>query len=102
MRFRENTRRVVANTSEKLQELKAVLGEVADLNRAALLLEWDQETYMPRGGVEARAEQLSTLLRLAHVPFTSDEVARPLDELADALGGRSFASDEATRVRCPR
>ena len=92
----------MANTSEKLQELKAVLAEVTDLNRAALLLEWDQETYMPRGGVESRAEQLSTLLRLAHVRFTSDEVGRLLGELEDELGGRSFDSDEASLVRVTR
>src|SRR5438309_7057781 len=57
---------------------------------------------MPRGGVESRAEQLSTLLRLAHVRFTSDEVGRLLGELEDELGGRSFDSDEASLVRVTR
>ena len=92
----------MGNTSEKLQELKAILAEVTDLTRAALLLEWDQETYMPPGGVQSRAEQISTLLRLSHVRFTSDNVGRLLTELEDELAGHSFDSDEASLVRVTR
>jgi len=92
----------VANTSDKLQALKDILAEVTDLGRAAALLEWDQETYMPPGGVQSRAEQLSTLLRLAHVHFTSEEVGRLLGELEDELGGRPFDSDEASLIRVTR
>jgi len=39
----------------KLQELKARLIEVNDLESAAALLSWDQSTYMPPGGAAARA-----------------------------------------------
>ncbi|TMF69854.1 MAG: carboxypeptidase M32, partial [Chloroflexi bacterium] len=93
---------MAANTSDKLQQLKELLAEVTDLSRAAALLEWDQETYMPPGGVQSRAEQLSTLLRLSHVRFTSDEVGRLIGELEDELGGRPFDSDEASLVRVTR
>src|SRR5438874_364358 len=57
---------------------------------------------MPPGGVQSRAEQLSTLLRLSHVRFTSDEVGRLIGELEDELGGRPFDSDEASLVRVTR
>ena len=57
------------NTDGRVGRLKEILAEVSDLTHAALLLEWDQETYMPTGGVQSRAEQLSTLLRLSHVRF---------------------------------
>ncbi|MEA2628531.1 MAG: carboxypeptidase Taq, partial [Chloroflexota bacterium] len=60
--------------SNRLQQLKDTLGEVSDINRAAAVLAWDQETYMPRGGVENRADQLTTLRRIAHGRFTSNEV----------------------------
>ena len=93
---------MAANTRDKLQQLKELLAEVTDLSRAAALLEWDQETYMPPGGVQSRAEQLSTLLRLSHVRFTSDEVGRLIGELEDELGGRPFDSDEASLVRVTR
>ena len=56
--------------SEPLQQLKHILGEIADVNRAAFVLAWDQETYMPPGGVANRADQLTTLRRLAHIRFT--------------------------------
>jgi carboxypeptidase Taq len=92
----------VANTNGKLQGLKDILAGVSDLSRAAAVLEWDQETYMPPGGVQSRAEQLSTLQRLAHVQFTSDEVGRLLSELEDELGGRPFDSDEASLLRVTR
>ena len=88
--------------SSKLQKLKDVLGEVEDLNRAAGVLAWDQETYMPPGGVAGRAAQLSTLSRLAHVRFTSDEVGRLLDDVDGEVAGLPFDSDEASLARVTR
>ena len=52
--------------SDKLDQLKTVMGEVSDLNSTASLLGWDQQTYMPIGGGEARGQQLATLGKLAH------------------------------------
>lgn len=88
--------------NDKLEQLKAILAEVTDLSRAAYLLEWDQETYMPPGGVASRAEQLSTLLRLAHVRFTSVEVGHLLDALEGEVASHPFDSDEASLVRVCR
>jgi carboxypeptidase Taq len=47
--------------SEKLEQLKERLGEVADIGRAARVLGWDQQVNMPPGGNEARGRQLATL-----------------------------------------
>ena len=38
---------------EKLHQLKDILAEVSDLQAASLVLEWDQQTYMPPGGITA-------------------------------------------------
>jgi len=46
---------VAGNTDGRLGRLKEILAEVSDLTHAALLLEWDQETYMPPGGVQSLA-----------------------------------------------
>ncbi|HNA52834.1 MAG TPA: carboxypeptidase M32 [Anaerolineales bacterium] len=67
--------------SEKLNQLKEILGEVNDLYHAASVLEWDQNVSMPPGGSEARGQQLSTLGKIAHEKSTSDEVGKLLDEL---------------------
>ncbi|HMA34439.1 MAG TPA: carboxypeptidase M32 [Chloroflexia bacterium] len=88
--------------SEQMQQLREILGEVSDLGRAAAVLGWDQETYMPRGGVRARAEQLATLRRLAHTRFTSAEVGRLLDALAAETAALDPASDDASLIRVTR
>ena len=84
---------------DKLNELKAILGEVSDLNSAAALLSWDQNTYMPRAGAEARGQQMGTLGKIAHEMFTSDKVGKLLDELKDAF---PEGSDDAAQVKVAR
>lgn len=93
---------MAANTDGKLAELKRILAEVTDLSRAAALLEWDQETYMPPGGVKSRAEQFSTLLRLSHERFTSDAVGSLLDTLEGEFAKEPFDSDVASLIRVTR
>src|SRR6267142_737402 len=88
--------------SDSLERLKTILAEVTDLSRAAAVLEWDQETYMPPGGVAARSDQLSTLQRLSHVRFTAEDVGRLLSELEDETSDRPFNSYEASLVRVTR
>src|SRR5712691_11533033 len=88
--------------TDSITHLKTILAEVADLERARAVLDWDQETYMPPGGVQGRAEQLSTLSELAHVKFTSDEVGRLLDQAEGEVASLPFDSDEASLVRVTR
>ena len=57
-----------------LNKLIEKLREVSDLNRAAAVLHWDQATYMPTQGAEARGRQLATLARLAHEKFIDPEI----------------------------
>ncbi|MDZ4700108.1 MAG: carboxypeptidase M32 [Rhodothermales bacterium] len=83
--------------SEPLTVLKYRLARVRDLEAAANVLEWDQETYMPDGAAEARAHQVSTLRQLAHEYLTTDELAA----LVDALDGR-LEGDDAALVRVTR
>ncbi|MGZ4277416.1 MAG: carboxypeptidase M32 [Solirubrobacteraceae bacterium] len=74
-----------------IDELRERLGEVSDLERAAMLLAWDQEVNMPAAGAQARAEQRATISRVAHERFCDDhvgallEAAEPRDELESDL-----------------
>ena len=88
--------------ADALLGLKAILAEVVDLHRAGAVLDWDQETYMPPGGVHNRADQLSTLSEVAHRRFTADEVGRLLDEAESDVAKLPFDSDEASLVRVTR
>ncbi len=99
-RFGENTRR--DTLSEKLNRLREILAEVTDLSRASLMLEWDQETYMPPGGVAARSDQISTLTRLSHTRFSAGDVGDLLSDLEDETAAMPFDSDEASLVRVTR
>ncbi len=82
-----------------LETLRELLGEIFDLNAAAAVLGWDQQTYMPPGGAEARAQQLSTLSRLSHDRFTSDELGAALQAAQAEVAGLSPDTDEAAIVR---
>jgi carboxypeptidase Taq len=85
--------------AEKYQALLRHLQEVTNVQRALSVLEWDHQTQMPPGGAEARAAQMSTLARISHEMFTSDETARLLEEAAQELNDADYASDEASMVR---
>src|SRR5262249_9895831 len=71
--------RAAAGVSAAL--LKERLGEIADLQHAESLADWDSRTFMPPDGAEARADVSATLTRIAHERFVADEVGELLDEL---------------------
>jgi carboxypeptidase Taq len=74
----------MTTTSEKpLQLLRERLAIISDVNAAEAALSWDQQTYMPEGGVAGRAEQLATLRRLAHEMLVSDETGRLLGNVEE-------------------
>src|SRR4030065_448021 len=85
--------------SQKLDELKEVLGEVADLGSVAGLLGWDQQTYMPAGGGEARGRHLATIGKVAHEKATSPQVGELLEALKQEFAGADQNGDEAALVR---
>ena len=87
---------------DKLQELKARLIEIDDLESAAAVLHWDQSTYMPPGGAKARARQLSTLSRLAHEKFTDPKIGTLLEDLEPYEDDLPYDSDEASLIRVTR
>ncbi len=85
---------------EKLSQLKARLARAQDLERAAAVLVWDQRTYMPPAGAEARAEQLATLQQMAHEIFVADETGALLEALRPlAESELDYDSDDASLVR---
>lgn len=89
----------MAKMEKKLSDLKNRLMEINNLDNAAALLAWDQATYMPVGGGEARGRQLSTLSRLSHEKFTSRAMGKLLDDLQSYAESLPYDSDEASLVR---
>lgn len=85
-----------------LEELKTVLAEVTDLHRVGGLLEWDQETHMPAGGVSARAREVALISRLAHERFVSDQVRSLLERAEDETQNLAEDGDDRSLVRVAR
>ena len=83
----------------KIDELKQRLGVIGDLHSAAAVLGWDQATYMPPGGGEARGRQIATLERLAHEKFTHPSIGRMLSDLRSHGGSLPYDSDDAALLR---
>jgi carboxypeptidase Taq len=85
--------------SQKLIELKEIMGEVADLGSTAGLLGWDQQTYMPQRGGEARGQQLATIGKIAHQKATAPRVGELLQALKEEVANESPDSAAAALVR---
>lgn len=86
----------------KLLNLKTILAEVEDLDDAIHLLNWDQQTQMPAASAERRGYLLSTLHRLKHIRFTSDEVGTLLSDIEPFVGQLDRDSDDARLIKVTR
>jgi len=86
----------------KFDQFVARMGEIADMRAAAALLRWDQNTYMPPGGSEARALQLATLSRTAHDWFICDEIGELIEDLEGRASDADYDSFEASFLRVAR
>jgi carboxypeptidase Taq len=74
-----------------IEQLKRSLGEIADLQQAEAIADWDSRVSMPPEGAEARANVVATLTRIVHERFVSDEVG----ELLAGLDGIDDETDAA-------
>ncbi|HUF37373.1 MAG TPA: carboxypeptidase M32 [Anaerolineales bacterium] len=83
-------------------EFLSLMREISDLNKAASVLSWDRQTYMPPAGAGARTRQSATLARLSHERMTGNR----LGDLLEALDGQEDVLDpdstEASLVRWAR
>jgi carboxypeptidase Taq len=81
-----------------LARLHVLDSERMHLSRAAAALQWDQETCLPPGGVEDRAEQLAVVEGLAHDKLVNPEIGELLDRLDAGTGGLAGIERDFTRV----
>src|SRR5512133_2071390 len=61
------------------ETLASAMSDVRAFQGAVSLLQWDQETYMPLRGAEARGEQLAAIQAALHERLTAPRVAEALD-----------------------
>ncbi|MBA4493854.1 carboxypeptidase M32 [Paenactinomyces guangxiensis] len=87
---------------KKMQELKTRYREIYDIHSALSVLSWDQNTYMPPAGTEARGRQMSTLGHIAHEKLTDPAVGQLLEDLSGYEKNIPYDSDEAGFLRVVR
>jgi carboxypeptidase Taq len=88
--------------NERFDDLRRRLGVINDVEKASVLLGWDEETKMPPTGGDVRAEQLATLGRIAHELLISDELGDLLEELRGFEQEQPHDSLEASLIRVAR
>jgi carboxypeptidase Taq len=93
---------LTVTSSPPLERLRTLLAEIADLQHAEMLLDWDSRVSMPHAGAAARADASATVGRLAHERFVSDEVGALLDELAPLEEELDSDSVDAALIRVTR
>ena len=79
---------MMSKSNELYEELIDALKKTALLSSCASVLSWDEQTYLPLGGAQHRANQLGLLAGLVHERTTSPRIGELLSEIEDtgALG----------------
>src|SRR5215208_6153849 len=100
-------------TDAAYEELVARAREAWLLESCSAVLGWDEQTYMPRGGIEHRSRQMALLAGLHHEKATDPRVGDLLGELAGsgregdpdspaAVNVREIARNYRRQTRLPR
>ena len=84
---------------KELAELRRRAGEIADPSGVGGLLLWDENTMMPPGGAEARADQFEALERIIHYRLTDPSLGRLLDKLEPYANDSDPESDDGALIR---
>jgi carboxypeptidase Taq len=83
-------------------EFLSLMQEISDLNKAASVLSWDRQTYMPPAGAPARTRHSATLARLSHERMTGQRLGDLLEELDGFDTDLDEDSTEASLLRWAR
>lgn len=84
---------------EKFQQLKEKIAQIEHISGAMSVMSWDQETYMPDGAAETRADQQATIGGLIHQMSTSEELGQMLQDLLPYAEQLDYDSDTASIIR---
>jgi carboxypeptidase Taq len=89
------------NPSASRAELRLyeLWGEIRDLGAAYDLLDWDQETFMPEGGLATRGKVGATLAGLKHRLLTAPELGEVLEACAAEAAPGSVLAAQVRQAR---
>ena len=73
-------------------------GEIADIGSASAVLSWDQETYMPKKGAEARGKILGTLAGVRHAKLTASVLRDTIEKSREEVDPSSIEASQVERA----
>ncbi len=79
------------NSKDLYADYVQQMRRIADLRYTNAILQWDQETYLPKKGAALRGQQSATISELAHEFFTSVAMGELLEELSGRTDLDPFA-----------
>lgn len=83
----------------KYEALLQHVNKIHDIEKAIGLLMWDREVIMPRAGNAMRVQQITTLQKLNHELFTSEQTGELIEDAAQEVSGMEYDSIPASLVR---
>ena len=89
-----NPKRIMEQLNEFVKQLKSI----DTYRQISSVLSWDQETMMPQGAINARAEQLSTISGHIHDMWNQQDLTNQMARFIDLDSGKpntSLSNDEA-------
>lgn len=89
----------MSNTTEVYQELVTRLRDAELLGSCASVLSWDEQTHLPTGGADHRANQLGLIAGLTHDRRTDPRIGELLSRLESASDLGDADGDMAANVR---
>jgi len=89
----------MGDAKQAYDALIAEVKQIALLGSCASVLGWDEQTYMPKGGVQHRSEQLALLAGMTHERFTSSQIGAWLADVEGSDLVSDALSVEAVNVR---
>ena len=73
--------------------------EIRLLSSVSMLLDWDQETFMPKGGISLRSEQIAHLSSIIHKEKTSHAYQSLLSDAIDLKTGKTLQKNLSPRQK---
>jgi carboxypeptidase Taq len=89
-------------SDERLNELLQLWHEICDLKSLENLMDWDQQTVMPAGAIEARMYQIATLQGIQHERISKPHMGELIKKLEDVVGQSRFTDADRGLVRQAR
>ena len=89
----------INNTVDLYDQYVTKMQKIADIKKSAEVLQWDQETYLPKKSADIRGRQIATLAETAHHFFSEDSLGRLLETLSvqNGLTGDQQKNIERTK-----